>query len=230
VGQKVNPIGLRLGIVKTWQSRWYAHKNYQEWLHQDIKVRKHIKKKHYAAGISKIYIERMPRQVKITIHAARPGVVIGKGGIGVEDLKSDIAKLNPEADVFINIVEVRKPEADAQLIAENVALQLERRVAFRRAMKRSIQQAMRFGIKGIKIHTSGRLGGAEMSRKEWYLEGRLPLHTLRADIDYGFATASTTYGVIGVKCWVYKGDVVAQDGQKIKKLLHGQKPQAGGQK
>lgn len=218
MGQKVNPVGLRLGIIKTWASRWYADKNYADWLHEDMKVRNFIKEKHFAAGISKIDIERMPRRVKVTIHAARPGVVIGKGGIGVEELKSDLNKVIKDTDVFINIVEVRKPEADAQLIAENIALQLERRVAFRRAMKRSINQAFRFGIKGIKIQCSGRLGGAEMSRREWYLEGRLPLHTLRADIDYGFATAQTTYGVIGVKCWVYKGEVLPE-GQRIKKLL-----------
>jgi small subunit ribosomal protein S3 len=219
VGQKVNPIGLRVGIVKTWGSRWYADKNYAQWLHMDIKVRKYIKKKHFAAGISKIEIERMPRQVKVSINAARPGVVIGKGGIGVEELKSELSKMLPDTDVFINIIEVRKPEADAQLIAENVASQLERRVAFRRAMKRTINQAMRFGIKGVKVQVSGRLGGAEMSRREWYLEGRLPLHTLRADIDYGFATASTTYGVIGVKCWVYKGEIFPERA-KMKKLLH----------
>jgi len=221
VGQKVNPTSFRLGVIKTWSSRWYADKAFKSWLHQDIKVRKHIKDKHYAAGISKIELERMPRQLKVTIHAARPGVLIGKGGIGIEEIKNDVMKLLPDTEVYINIVEVRKPEADAQLIAENVALQLERRVAFRRAMKRSIQQAMRFGIKGVKICVCGRLGGAEMSRREWYLEGRLPLQTLRADIDYGFAMAKTTYGIIGIKTWVYKGEVLAEKA-RVKKLVQSQ--------
>ncbi len=222
MGQKVNPISFRLGVTKTWPSRWYAGKNYREWLHQDLSLRKHIKKKYYQAGISKIELERMPKQIKLTIHAARPGVIIGKGGIGIEELKSDVKKFIDGVEPYVDIVEVRKPEADAQLIAENVALQLERRVAFRRAMKRSINQALRYGVKGVKIQVSGRLGGAEMSRREWYLEGRLPLQTLRADIDYGFATAHTTYGVIGVKVWVYKGDILPEK-QNLKKLLIGKK-------
>jgi len=218
LGQKVNPIGLRIGINKTWESKWFAEKHYAEWLHEDMKVRKFIKKELFTAGISKIEIERAPGKLKVTIHTARPGIVIGKGGAGVEELKQKVQKLS-SSNVFINIMEVRKPETDAQLIAESIAMQLEKRIAFRRAMKKSISQAIKFGVKGIKVNLAGRLGGAEMSRVERYHEGRVPLHTLRADIDFGYTQAHTTYGVIGVKVWVYKGEVF-EEKQSIRKLLY----------
>lgn len=218
MGQKVNPIGLRIGINKTWESKWFAEKHYAEWLHEDMKVRKFIKKELFTAGISKIEIERAPGKLKVTIHTARPGIVIGKGGAGVEELKQKVQKLS-SSNVFINIMEVRKPETDAQLIAESIAMQLEKRIAFRRAMKKSISQAIKFGVKGIKVNLAGRLGGAEMSRVERYHEGRVPLHTLRADIDFGYTQAHTTYGVIGVKVWVYKGEVF-EEKQSIRKLLY----------
>jgi len=210
LGQKVHPIGFRLGINRTWESRWYADTDYSEKLHADLKLRNFLKKRLFHAGISKIELERAASKVKINIFAARPGIIIGKKGAEVEELKRDLAKLTND-ECFINIQEVRKPEVDAQLVAENVALQMERRVAFRRAMKRSVSMALKFGAQGIKIECSGRLGGAEMSRREWYREGRVPLHTLRADIDYGFAEAKTTYGIIGVKVLIFKGEVFGKD-------------------
>ena len=210
MGQKVHPVGFRLGIIRTWESKWFAQKNYAQLLHEDIKLRKYLKKRLYHAGISKIEIERAASKAKINIFAARPGIIIGKKGSEVEALKQELAKLT-DKEVFINIQEVRKPEIDAQLVAENVSLQLERRVAFRRAMKKAVTQSLKFGAKGIKIECSGRLGGAEMSRREWYREGRVPLHTLRADIDYGFAEAMTTYGIIGVKVLIFKGAMLGKD-------------------
>ena len=210
MGQKVHPIGFRLGINRTWESRWYADADYAEKLHADLKLRNFLKKRLYHAGISKIELERAANKVKINIFAARPGIIIGKKGSEVEVLKKDLAKITSD-ECFINIQEVRKPEVDAQLVAENIVLQLERRVAFRRAMKRSVSMALKFGAKGIKINCSGRLGGAEMSRTEWYREGRVPLHTLRADIDYGFAEAMTTYGIIGVKVLIFKGEVLGKE-------------------
>ncbi len=210
MGQKVHPIGFRLGINRTWESRWYADSDYSTKLHADLKLRNFLKKRLYHAGISKIELERAANKVKINIFAARPGIIIGKKGAEVEVLKRDLAKITDD-ECFINIQEVRKPEVDAQLVAENIVLQLERRVAFRRAMKRSVSMALKFGAKGIKINCAGRLGGAEMSRTEWYREGRVPLHTLRADIDYGFAEAKTTYGIIGVKVLIFKGEVLGKE-------------------
>jgi small subunit ribosomal protein S3 len=210
LGQKVHPVGFRLGVIRTWESKWYAEKDYAGLLHEDLKLRDYLKKRLYHAGISKIEIERAASKAKVNIFAARPGIIIGKKGSEVEALKKDLAKLT-DKEVFINIQEVRKPEVDAQLVAENVALQLERRVAFRRAMKKAVSQALKFGAEGVKIECSGRLGGAEMSRREWYREGRVPLHTLRADIDYGFAEAKTTYGIIGVKVLVFKGEILDRD-------------------
>lgn len=210
MGQKVHPVGFRLGVIRTWESKWYAEKDYSGLLHEDLKLRDYLKKRLYHAGISKVEIERAASKAKVNIFAARPGIIIGKKGSEVEALKKDLAKLT-DKEVFINIQEVRKPEIDAQLVAESVALQLERRVAFRRAMKKAVSQALKFGAEGIKIECSGRLGGAEMSRREWYREGRVPLHTLRADIDYGFAEAKTTYGIIGVKVLVFKGEILDRD-------------------
>ncbi len=210
MGQKVHPIGFRLGVIRTWDSKWYAVADYAKLLHEDIKLRNYLKKRLYHAGISKIEVERAANKAKINIYAARPGIIIGKKGSEVEALKKELAKLT-DKEVFINIQEVRKPEIDAQLVAENVALQLERRVAFRRAMKKSVSMALKFGAQGVKINCSGRLGGAEMSRTEWYREGRVPLHTLRADIDYGFAEAKTTYGIIGVKVLIFKGEVLLKE-------------------
>lgn len=210
MGQKVHPVGFRLGIIRTWESKWYAEKNYAQLVHEDIKLRNYLKQRLYHAGISKIEIERAANKAKVNISAARPGIIIGKKGSEVEALKQELAKLT-DKEVFINIQEVRKPEIDAQLVAENVALQMERRVAFRRAMKKAVTQSLKFGALGIKIECSGRLGGAEMSRREWYREGRVPLHTLRADIDYGFAEAKTTYGIIGVKVLIFKGEILSKD-------------------
>lgn len=210
MGQKVNPIGFRLGGIKTWDSRWFAGKDYAAFVEADQKIRRFLKKKLYHAGISKIEIERWAKRLRLRIYAARPGIIIGKKGSEIEVLKRELErKLNQE--VAVDIQEVRKPEVDAQLVAENVALQIVRRVAFRRAMKRSVSSAMRFGAKGIKICCAGRLGGAEMARTEWYKEGRIPLHTLRADIDYGFAEARTTYGTIGVKVWIFHGEILDKD-------------------
>jgi small subunit ribosomal protein S3 len=210
LGQKVNPIGLRLGIVKTWESRWFGGKDYAEYILEDYKLRKFIKEKLYHAGVSRIEIERSSKRVRLRIYTSRPGIVIGKKGTEIALLKNSIEKIT-DREVLIDIQEVRKPEIDAQLVAENVALQIERRVAFRRAMKRGVSSAMRFGALGVKIICSGRLGGAEMARTEWYREGRVPLHTLRADIDYGFIDARTTYGVIGVKVFIFKGEVLKKD-------------------
>lgn len=211
MGQKVNPIGLRLGIVKTWESRWYAGKNYADYILEDYKIRKFLKKKLYHAGISRIEIERSSKRIRLRVFTARPGIVIGKKGAEIAQLKKELEKTMSSQEVTIDIQEVRKPEIDAQLLAENVALQIERRVAFRRAMKRGVTSAMRFGALGVKIICSGRLGGAEMARREWYREGRVPLHTLRADIDYGFIEAHTTYGLIGVKVFVFKGEILKKD-------------------
>jgi len=207
LGQKVNPIGLRLGGVKTWNSQWFSEKKYSELLHEDIKIRKFLKEKLYHAGISRIEIERASNKAKVNIHAARPGIIIGKKGSEIEKLKKDLEAITT-SEVIINILEVRKPEIDAQLIAENVAQQLERRVAFRRAMKKCVTAAMKFGAKGIRVNCGGRLGGAEMARSEWYREGRVPLHTLRADVDYGFTEARTAYGLIGVKVLIFHGEVL----------------------
>jgi len=207
LGQKVNPIGFRLGVIKTWDSKWYAEADYTKLLHEDLKLRDFLKKRLYSSGVSRIEIERAANKAKINIFTARPGLIIGKKGSEVETLKRELSKLT-DKEVFLNIQEIRKPEIDAQLVAENVALQLERRIAFRRAMKKSVTTALKFGAKGIRITCSGRLGGAEMSRTEWYREGRVPLHTLRADIDYGVAEAKTTYGIIGVKVLIFKGEVL----------------------
>jgi small subunit ribosomal protein S3 len=208
MGQKVNPVGLRLGVNRTWDSRWFAGgQEYSKLLHQDIKIRKYLKERLNQAGVSRIIIERPHKRCRVTIYAARPGVIIGKKGVDIEKLRKELASMT-EGEVHLNIVEVRKPEVDAQLVAESIAQQLERRIAFRRAMKRSIQSAVRLGAKGIRINVSGRLGGAEIARMEWYREGRVPLHTLRADIDYGFTEARTTYGIIGVKVWIFKGEVL----------------------
>ncbi|GAB3447887.1 30S ribosomal protein S3 [Insolitispirillum peregrinum] len=210
MGQKVNPIGLRLGINRTWDSRWFAEKNYSTLLHEDLRIRKFLKKRLAQAGVSRIVIERPAKKARITIHTARPGVVIGKKGQDIEVIRRELSKMTG-GEVHLNIVEIRKPELEAQLVAENIAQQLERRVAFRRAMKRSVQSAIRLGAQGIRINCSGRLGGAEIARTEWYREGRVPLHTLRADVDYGEATAHTTYGACGVKVWVFKGEILEHD-------------------
>ncbi len=207
MGQKVNPIGLRLGGIKTWSSQWFSERNYSELVHEDIKIRKYLKEKLYHAGISRIEIERAANKAKVNIHAARPGIIIGKKGSEIEKLKKDLEGIT-KSEVIINILEVRKPEIDAQLVAENVAQQLERRVAFRRAMKKCVTAAMKFGAKGIRVNCGGRLGGAEMARSEWYREGRVPLHTLRADIDCGFTEAHTAYGLIGVKVLIFHGEVL----------------------
>lgn len=210
MGQKVNPIGLRLGINRTWDSRWFADADYAKQLHEDFKIRDYLKKKLAAAGISRVIVERPAKKARITIHSARPGVVIGKKGQDIDVLKNELQKMTG-GEVHLNIVEVRKPELDAQLVAESIAQQLERRVSFRRAMKRSVQSAMRQGAEGIRINCGGRLGGAEIARVEWYREGRVPLHTLRADVDYGTSTAHTTYGACGVKVWIFKGEILAHD-------------------
>jgi len=214
LGQKVNPIGLRLGIVKTWESRWYAGKKYADYILEDYNIRNFIKKRLYHAGISRIEIERSSKRVKLRIFTSRPGIVIGKKGSEIALLKKELEKIVSH-EVIIDIQEVRKPEVDAQLVAENIALQIIRRVAFRRAMKRGISSAMRFGAKGVKVICSGRLGGAEMARTEQYREGRIPLHTLRADIDYGFIDARTTYGIIGIKVFIFKGEILKKDSEKI---------------
>lgn len=210
MGQKVNPIGLRLGINRTWDSRWYAGKNYATLLHRDLDLRKYLSDRLKQAGLSRIVIERPAGRARITLHTARPGIIIGRKGADIEKLRQDLIK-RTNMDVALNIVEIRKPEIDAQLVAENIAQQLERRVAFRRAMKRAVQSAMRLGAEGIRINCGGRLGGAEIARTEWYREGRVPLHTLRADIDYGIAEAHTTYGVCGVKVWIFKGEIMDHD-------------------
>jgi small subunit ribosomal protein S3 len=211
MGQKVNPTGIRLGIVKDWTSKWYAdNKNYADFLNQDLEVRKFLKERLKQASVSRIQIERTQGSANITIHTARPGMVIGKKGEDIERLRNEVTAMMSLPAVHINIEEVRKPELDAQLVAESVAQQLERRIMFRRAMKRAVQNTMRLGAQGIKINVAGRLNGAEIARTEWYREGRVPLHTLRADIDYGFAEAQTTYGIIGVKVWIFKGEVIGK--------------------
>ena len=209
MGQKVHPVGLRLGIIKTWDSKWYAEREFPSFVIEDRYIRQFFKKHLYRAGISKIEIERAADKVRIKIHTARPGIVIGKKGAEIERLKKDLES-QIKSETLIDILEVKRPELDAQLVAENVALQLTRRVAFRRAMKRAVATALRFGAQGIKVECSGRLGGAEMARTEWYREGRVPLHTLRADIDYGLAEARTIYGIIGVKVWIFKGEVLEE--------------------
>ena len=211
MGQKVNPVGLRLGINRTWDSRWYANRGaYAQMLHEDIEIRKYLRERLAQAGISRIVIERPAKKARVTIHTARPGVVIGKKGADIEVIRKDLSKMTG-SEVHLNIVEIRKPEIDAQLVAENIAQQLERRVAFRRPMKRAVQAAMRLGAEGIRITCAGRLGGAEIARTEWYREGRVPLHTLRADVDYGEGTAKTTYGTCGVKVWIFKGEILEHD-------------------
>ena len=211
MGHKVNPIGLRVGINRTWDSRWYADtKEYGALLHEDLKIRAFIKKECKQAGISRVVIERPHRKCRVTIHTARPGVIIGKKGADIEKLRKKVASLT-DSELHLNIVEIRRPEVDAQLVAENIAQQLERRVSFRRAMKRSVQNAMRMGAQGIRINAGGRLGGAEIARVEWYREGRVPLHTLRADIDYAHAEGLTAYGIIGIKVWIFKGEIMEHD-------------------
>ncbi len=205
MGQKVHPIGLRLGITSTWKSRWFSEKDYADQLHEDLRVRRYIKKRLSHAGVSKIEMERAAKRLRINIHTARPGIIIGKKGVEIDKLMKHLQQLTGK-EVFINIMEVRKPEIDAQLVAENIAMQLERRVSFRRAMKRAVLSAVRFGAEGVRVACSGRLAGHEIARREWYREGRVPLHTLKADIDYGFAEAKTTYGIIGIKVWIYRGE------------------------
>ena len=207
MGQKVNPIGFRVGGIKTWRSQWFSEKNYSELIHEDINIRRYLKKKLYHAGVSRIEIERAANKAKVNIYTARPGIIIGKKGSEIEKLKKELEDVS-NSEIIINILEVRKPEVDAQLVAENVALQLERRVAFRRAMKKCVTSSLKFGAKGIRVSCAGRLGGAEMARSEWYREGRVPLHTLRADIDWGFAEANTAYGLIGVKVWIFHGEIL----------------------
>jgi small subunit ribosomal protein S3 len=206
MGQKTNPIGFRLGVTRTWDSRWYSKKDYQQLLHEDLKIRKILKQKLYQAGVSKIEIERAANKVKVNIYSARPGLIIGKKGSGVDQLRAEVASLTKN-ELLLNILEVRKPEVDATLVSESIGAQLEKRVAFRRAMKKAMATAIKMGVRGIKVRVSGRLGGAEIARTEGYSEGSIPLHTLRADIDFGTAEARTTYGVIGIKTWIYKGDV-----------------------
>jgi len=206
MGQKTNPIGFRLGVTRTWDSRWYSKKDYQQLLHEDLKIRKILKQKLYQAGVSKIEIERAANKVKVNIYSARPGLIIGKKGSGVDQLRAEVAGLTKN-ELLLNILEVRKPEVDATLVSESIGAQLEKRVAFRRAMKKAMATAIKMGVRGIKVRVSGRLGGAEIARTEGYSEGSIPLHTLRADIDFGTAEARTTYGVIGIKTWIYKGDV-----------------------
>ena len=218
MGQKVHPKGFRLGVIESWDSRWYARRDYPELLHEDIKVRSFLKKRLYHAGVSKIEIERAANKAKINIHTARPGIVIGKKGAEIEKLKFELQRLTAK-ETFINIHEVRRPDVDAQLVAENVALQLERRVAFRRAMKEAVARAMRMGALGVRIQSSGRLGGSEIARREWYREGRVPLHTLRADVNYGVAEAKTTYGIIGVRVWIFRGEILTRQEEEQRAAL-----------
>jgi small subunit ribosomal protein S3 len=220
MGQKVHPRGFRLGVIESSDSKWYARREYRDLLHEDLKLRKFLKERLYHAGISKVEIERAANKAKINIYTARPGIVIGKKGAEIEKLKMELAKLTRK-ETFINIHEVRRPDLDAQLVAENVALQLERRVAFRRAMKEAVSRGMRMGAQGIKVHCSGRIGGAEIARSEWYREGRVPLHTLRADISYGLAEAKTTYGVIGVKVWIFRGEILSRREEEQQKTALG---------
>jgi small subunit ribosomal protein S3 len=220
MGQKVHPRGFRLGVIESSDSKWFARRDYRELLHEDLKLRTFLKERLYHAGISKVEIERAANKAKINIYTARPGIVIGKKGAEIEKLKSELGKLTPK-ETFINIHEVRRPDLDAQLVAENVALQLERRVAFRRAMKEAVSRGMRMGAQGIKVHCAGRIGGAEIARSEWYREGRVPLHTLRADISYGVAEAKTTYGVIGVKVWIFRGEILTRHEEDQQKAALG---------
>ena len=215
MGQKTHPYGFRVGVTKTWRSRWFAKKDYSRLLHEDLKLKKDLKAQLGHAGVANIEVERMANKLRITIYTSRPGIIIGRKGAEIDKLKGEIQK-QTNREVYINIQEIHRPELDAQLVAESIAMQLEKRIAFRRAMRKSVDSALRFGAKGIKVRTSGRLNGAEIARSEWYLQGRLPLHTLRADIDYGFSEARTTYGAIGVKCWIYKGEILpkAQIGPK----------------
>lgn len=215
MGQKVHPKGFRVGVLESWESRWFAEKDYVSLLHDDLRIRDFIKKRLSHAGISKIEIERAANKAKINIYTARPGIVIGKKGVEIEKLKTDLAQ-RTDREVYLNIHEVRRPDLDGQLVSENVALQLERRVAFRRAMKESVARAIRMGAQGVKVRCSGRLGGAEIARTEWYREGRVPLHTLRADISYGLAEARTTYGIIGVKAWIFRGEVLTKDEEDLR--------------
>jgi small subunit ribosomal protein S3 len=217
MGQKTHPRGLRLGIIEGWDSKWYASHGYAALLHEDLKLRDFIKQRLYHAGISRIEIERMANKAKINIYTARPGIVIGKKGVEIDKLKTDIQKLMNGKEAFINIHEVRRPDLDPQLVAENIALQLERRVAFRRAMKEAVLRAMRMGALGVRVQVSGRLGGTEIARREWYREGRVPLQTLRADVAYGFAEAKTTYGVIGVKTWIFRGEILTRQEEAAKR-------------
>lgn len=207
MGQKVHPFGFRLGYIKTWNSRWYAEKDYSKLLHEDLKIRKLVKKKLYHAGVSRVEIERSGSQLKVSIHTARPGIIIGRKGTEVDKLKTDLEKMT-ENQIYVNIKEIKKPELDAQLVAENIAMQLEKRVAYRRAMKKAVASTLRLGALGIKVYCSGRLGGAEIARTEWYRDGRVPLHTLRADVHYGLAESMTTMGRIGVKVWIYLGEIL----------------------
>jgi len=224
MGQKVNPIGFRLGINRTWDSRWFSDSNYAEMLHEDLHIRKLIGEHLVQAGVARVIIERPAKKARVTIHTARPGVVIGKKGADIEKLRNDITKLTG-SEVHLNIVEIRKPEIEAQLVAENIAQQMERRVSIRRAMKRAVQSAMRLGAEGIRVNCSGRLGGAEIARTVWYREGRVPLHTLRANVDYGTSTGRTTYGACGVKVWIYKGEILAHDPMAVDKIAQDQQPQ-----
>jgi small subunit ribosomal protein S3 len=217
MGQKTHPRGFRLGVIESWDSKWYAAHTYTKLLHEDLRLREFIKKRLYHAGISKIEIERMANKAKINIHTARPGIVIGKKGAEIEKLKVDIQKLMKGKEAYINIHEVRRPDLDPQLVAENVGLQLERRVAFRRAMKEAVTRAMRMGAQGVKIHVSGRLAGAEIARREWYREGRVPLQTLRANVSYGFGEAKTTYGIIGIKVWIFRGEIITRQEEEDKR-------------
>ena len=226
MGQKVNPIGFRLGINRTWDSRWFAGKDYAAKLMQDIKLREYVFKTLKQAGVARVVIERVASKTNVTIHTARPGVIIGKKGSDIEKLRKDLSKF-AGGEVTLNIVEIRKPEMDAQLVADGIAQQLERRVSFRRAMKRSMQSAMRLGAGGIRIKCAGRLAGAEIARVEWYKEGRVPLHTMRADIDYAISRALTTYGIIGIKVWIFKGEVLIQDPMARDKRLAGDQPSRG---
>ena len=219
MGQKVKPIGLRLGINRTWDSRWFAEKNYSDLLHKDLNVRKYLMNKLKAAAVSKVVIERPAGRARVSIYSGRPGLIIGKKGQDIEKLKDELSK-KLGMEVSLNIMEIRKPETDAKLVAENIAQQLERRVAFRRAMKRSVQSAMRLGAAGVRINCAGRLGGAEIARTEWYREGRVPLHTLRADVDYGEAEANTTYGICGIKVWIFKGEIMEHDPLAQEKRLN----------
>jgi len=218
MGQKVHPRGFRLGVIEGWDSKWYAGREYATLLHEDIRIRQFIKRRLYHAGIAKVEIERAANKAKVNVHTARPGIVIGKKGAEIEKLKQELAKLTKK-ETFINIHEVRRPDLDAQLVGENVALQLERRVAFRRAMKEAVARAMRMGAQGIRIQSAGRLGGSEIARTEWYREGRVPLHTLRADVNYGLAEARTTYGVIGIKVWIFRGEVLTKQEEEQRAAL-----------